>query len=80
MSESEIPEYLDYVEQIDANAQIAFDVPDTVIVNSRTSIKITFKAEKEYPTRTQFRFIIPYGFEPISMENGFCSVKSDVKL
>jgi hypothetical protein len=80
MNESEIPEYLDYVEQIDPNAKIAFDIPDTVIVNSRTSIKITFKAEKVYPTRTQFRFVIPYGFEPIKMENGFCLVKSDVKL
>ena len=72
-------EYLDFVEDLDNNLDLGFDVPDKVEVNSKTSIKIHFKAKKEYPTKTRFRFIIPYGWLKINIEDRSCTIKSSVK-
>ena len=71
--------YFDYKEKLDAGYNIEFVIESQVIVNSRAQIKIIFKGEKEYPVRTQFRFIIPYGWEPIDLKNDFCTVRSSVK-
>lgn len=71
--------YFDYKEKIDTDNNIEFVIPSEVLVNSRAQIKIIFNAEKEYPERTYFRFIIPYGWEPIDLKNDFSTVRSSVK-
>jgi len=73
------PEYLDYRVRLDNVNDITFDIDEKIVVNSKTSIKIILKAEKEYPSRTLFRFVIPYGWEPINFKNVFCSIESSVK-
>ena len=72
-------EYLDYRVRLDNVNDITFDIDEKIVVNSKTSIKIILKAKKEYPSRTLFRFVIPYGWEPINLKNEFCSVDSSVK-
>jgi len=72
-------EYLDYRVRLDNVNDITFDIDEKIVVNSKTSIKIILKAKKEYPSRTLFRFVIPYGWEPINLKNGFCSIESSVK-
>jgi len=72
-------EYLDYRVRLDNVNDITFDTDEKIVVNSKTSIKIILKAKKEYPRRTIFRFVIPYGWEPINLKNNFCSVESSVK-
>ena len=72
-------EYLDYRVSLDDVNDITFDIDEKIVVNSKTSIKIILKAKKEYPSRTLFRFVIPYGWEPINLKNEFCSVESSVK-
>jgi len=73
------PEYLDYRVRLDDVNDITFDIDEKIVVNSKTSIKIILKAKKEYPSRTLFRFVIPYGWEPINLKNEFFSVESSVK-
>ncbi len=73
------PEYLDYRVRLDNVNDITFDINEKIVVNSKTSIKIILKAEKEYPRRTLFRFVIPYGWESINLKNEFCSIESSVK-
>jgi len=72
-------EYFDYRVKRDKINDIIFEIDEKIIVNSKTAIKVIFKAKKEYPSETQFRFIIPYGWEPINLKNNFCSIKSSVK-
>ncbi|MHA1197513.1 MAG: hypothetical protein ACTSSM_15630 [Promethearchaeota archaeon] len=72
-------EYFDFVEDLDNNLDLEFNVPDKVEVNSKTSIRIHFKARKDYPTKTRFRFIIPYGWLKINIEDRSCTIKSSVK-
>jgi len=72
-------EYLDYRVRLDNVNDITFDIDEKIVVNSKTSIKINLKVKKEYPSRTLFRFVIPYGWEPINLKNEFCSVESSVK-
>ncbi|MHA1671107.1 MAG: hypothetical protein ACTSV5_11115, partial [Promethearchaeota archaeon] len=72
-------EYLDYRVRLDNVNDITFDIDEKIVVNSKTSIKIILKAKKEYPRRTLFRFVIPYGWEPINLKNNFCSIESSVK-
>ena len=72
-------DYLDYRVRIDNVNDITFEIDEKVVVNSKTPIKIILEAKKEYPSRTLFRFVIPYGWEPINLKNGFCSVESSVK-
>ena len=72
-------EYLDYRVRLDNVNDITFDIDEKIVVNSKTSIKIILKAKKEYPSRTLFRFVIPYGWEPINLKNDFCSIESSVK-
>jgi len=79
MNNRDAPSYYDYREKIDPNDNIEINVDSEVVVNSRTHIKIIFKAKQEYPVRTQFRFIIPYGWRAIDLQNDFCSVDSSVK-
>ena len=71
--------YFDHKIQLDNINNIQFDVLDAVVVNSKASIKITFENKEIFPNRTQFRFVIPYGWEPISTTNNFCSISSSVK-
>ncbi|MFW9949017.1 MAG: hypothetical protein ACFFKA_02690, partial [Candidatus Thorarchaeota archaeon] len=70
--------YLDYRENLNEKFDIEFEVNSEYIVNSKASIKITFTSKREYPRRTLFRFVIPYGWEPINLKNNFCSIKSSV--
>ena len=72
-------EYLDYRVRLDNVNDITFDIDEQIVVDSKTPIKIILKAKKEYPSRTLFRFVIPYGWEPINLKNEFCSVESSVK-
>jgi len=65
-------EYLDYRVRLDNVNDITFDIDEKVVVNSKTPIKIIFKAKKEYPRRTLFRFVIPYGWGPINLKNEIC--------
>ncbi len=71
--------YLDYLERFDDTNDITFEIDDKVVVNSKTSIKVVFRAKKEYPRRTRFRFIIPWGWQPVDKKNDFCTIKSSVK-
>ncbi len=71
-------EYFDYRERVDEALDIKFEVNNEYIVNSIASIRITFTSKKEYPRRTLFRFVIPYGWELINFNNDFCSIKSSV--
>jgi hypothetical protein len=71
-------DYFDYKERMDDSFGIEFDVNTEYIVNSNASIKIRLTSRMECPRRTFFRFVIPYGWEPISLKNNFCSVKSSV--
>ncbi len=73
------PEYLDYIVRLDNINDITFDIDEKIIVSSKTPIKIIFKAKKEYPRRTLFRFVIPYGWEPIDLKNEICTIESSVK-
>jgi len=73
------PEYLDYIVKLDNINDITFDIDEKIVVNSKTPIKIIFKAKKEYPRRTLFRFVIPYGWEPINLKNEICTIESSVK-
>ena len=70
--------YFDYRERLNDLNDIKFDINNEIIVNSKASIKITFISKIEYPRRTQFRFVIPYGWEPINIKNDFCSISSSV--
>ena len=79
MNNRDAPSYYDYREKIDPNDNIEINIDSEVVVNSRTHIKIIFKAKQEYPVRTQFRFIIPYGWRAIDLQNDFCSVDSSIK-
>ncbi len=79
MNNSDIPSYYDYREVIEDEDNIEINVDSEVVVNSRTHIKIIFTAKKEYPVRTQFRFIIPYGWRAINLQNDFCTVDSSVE-
>ena len=79
MQEKKLPPYFDYQVALDADANITFNINDEVVIDSNTSIQIIYKAYEEIPKRTQFRFIIPYGWEPIDLESGICSIKSSVK-
>jgi len=79
MQEKILPPYFDYQIALDPDAEIVFNVDDEVVIDSNTSIKILYKAKEEIPKRTQFRFIIPYAWEPINLETGICSIKSSVK-
>ena len=72
-------EYLDYRVRLDNVNEITFDIDEKIVVHSKTPIKIILKAEKEYPSRSLFRFVIPYGWEPINLKNGFCTIESSVK-
>ena len=72
-------EYFDYRVRLDNVNDITFDIDEKIVVDSKTPIKIILKAKKEYPSRTLFRFVIPYGWEPINLKNEFCSVESSVK-
>ena len=72
-------EYFDYRVRLDNVNDITFDIDEQIVVDSKTPIKIILKAKKEYPSRTLFRFVIPYGWEPINLKNEFCSVESSVK-
>jgi len=72
-------EYLDYRVRLDNVNDIKFDTDEKVVVNSKTPIKIIFKAKKEYPRRTLFRFVIPYGWEPINLKSEICTIESSVK-
>jgi hypothetical protein len=72
-------EYLDYRVRLDNVNEITFDIGEKIVVNSKTPIKIILKAKKEYPRRTLFRFVVPYGWEPINLNNEFCSIESSVK-
>ena len=71
--------YLDHKIKLDDENQIQFDIRDPIVVNSKASIKISFENKEIFPNRTQFRFVIPYGWEPINTENNFCSISSSVK-
>ena len=71
-------EYFDYREKVDDSFDIEFDVKNEYVVNSKASIKISLTSKKDCPRRTFFRFVIPYGWEPINLKNDFCSVKSSV--
>jgi hypothetical protein len=73
------PEYLDYIVRLDNINDITFDIDEKIVVSSKTPIKIIFKAKKEYPRRTLFRFVIPYGWEPIDLKNEICTIESSVK-
>jgi len=79
MQEKILPPYFDYREAVDTDADITFNVDDEVVIDSNVSIQIIYKAKEEIPKRTQFRFIIPYAWEPINLETGICSIKSSVK-
>jgi len=72
-------EYLDYRVKLDNVNDIIFDIDEKIVVNSKTPIKIILKAKNDYPSRTQFRFVIPYGWEPINLKNGICSIESSVR-
>jgi len=72
-------EYLDYRVRLDNINDIIFDIDEKIAVNSKTSIKIIFKAKEEYPRRTLFRFVIPYGWEPINLKSEICTIESSVK-
>ncbi|TFF88181.1 MAG: hypothetical protein EU549_03500 [Promethearchaeota archaeon] len=72
------PPFLDYREEFDDKKEITFEVNSKIVVNSKASIKIGFKSDKTYPRRTRFRFVIPYGWEPIELREGFCSMDSTV--
>jgi len=72
-------DYFDYRVRLDNVNDITFDIDEQIVVDSKTPIKIILKAKKEYPSRTLFRFVIPYGWEPINLKNEFCSVESSVK-
>lgn len=72
-------EYLDYRTRLDKVNDITFDIDEIIVVNSKTPIKILFKAKKEYPRRTLFRFVIPYGWEPINLKSEICVIESSVK-
>ena len=61
--------YFDFKERLDDINEILFDVNDKVIVNSKVSIRIKFTSKMDFPRRTQFRFIIPYGWAPINLKN-----------
>ena len=71
--------YFDHKAKPDNVNKIKFDVLDAIVVNSKASIKITFESKEIFPSRTQFRFVIPYGWEPINTSNNFCSISSSVK-
>jgi len=71
--------YLDHKIKLDEVNTIHFDIPDSIVVNSKASIKVSFNNKEIFPSRTQFRFVIPYGWEPINNENEFCSISSSVK-
>ena len=71
-------EYFDYREKKDNSFDIEFDVKNEYVVNSKASIKIKLTSKKDYPRRTLFRFVIPYGWEPINLKNDFCFVKSSL--
>lgn len=79
MSKKPKSPYFDYCEEPDTLDQIQFNVDSEVIIDSQASIQIIFTAKKEYPRRTMFRFIIPYGWEPIDLKSGIISIKSTVK-
>ncbi|MHA1231386.1 MAG: hypothetical protein ACTSPQ_12130 [Candidatus Helarchaeota archaeon] len=70
--------YLDYVEDYDIEDLIEIDVQSKVVVNSKAKIRMKFIAKKEYPAKTQFRFVIPYGWTPINIRPGFCKINSEV--
>jgi len=71
--------YFDYRERINDENEIKFDIDNEIIVNSKASIKIKFTSKKEYPRRTLFRFVIPYGWEPMNLKNDFCSIVASIK-
>jgi len=70
--------YFDYRERVNEAFDIDFEVNNQYIVNSKASIKITFTSKKEYPRRTLFRFVIPYGWEPINLKKDFCSIMASI--
>ena len=72
-------EYFDYRTRLDNVNDITFDIDEKIVVSSKTPIKIIFKAKKEYPRRTLFRFVIPYGWEPINLKSEICAIESSVK-
>ncbi len=71
-------EYLDHRIIIDDTNEIIFSVDDEIIIGSKASIKTFFKAKIAHPKRTVFRFVIPWGWEPVDTKNNFCMVKSSV--
>ncbi|MFX0075876.1 MAG: hypothetical protein ACFE96_10570, partial [Candidatus Hermodarchaeota archaeon] len=71
--------FFDYRERLDDGLDIKFEVNSECIVNAKASIQITFTSKKEYPRRTLFRFVIPYGWEPITLKNDFCSVLASIE-
>lgn len=71
-------EYFDYRERLNDSFDVEFDVNKEYTVDSNASIKIRFTSKKEYPRRTFFRFVIPYGWEPINLKNKFCSINSSI--
>ena len=46
MNNRDVPSYYDYREKIDPDADIEINVDSELVVNSRTHIKIIFKAKK----------------------------------
>ena len=71
-------EYYDYRERVNEALDIDFELNDEYLVDSKASIRIKFTSKKEYPRRTLFRFIIPYGWEPINLKNDFCSILASI--
>ncbi|MHA1268238.1 MAG: hypothetical protein ACTSPY_00505 [Candidatus Helarchaeota archaeon] len=79
MAMNKIPKYLDFKENLDNSEIIDIEVAQRIVVNDTARIKIKFKASREIPQKTKFRFIIPYGWEPIKLSSGFCNIKSTAK-
>lgn len=77
---NDVPEYLDYYEEIDQNLEISSNISDKITVGTKQHINIVFKSKKDYPKRSEFRFVIPYGWTPIDVsKNGNTVISSTVK-
>jgi len=79
MSEKSDKPYLDYKRESDPNINVKFNVKSEVIVHREEKIHIKIQIDHNLPEKTIIRFIIPYSWEPITLENNFCIIESSTE-
>ncbi|MBD3211550.1 MAG: hypothetical protein GF311_03000 [Candidatus Lokiarchaeota archaeon] len=78
MQESPEEPYLDYYFDSESDLTAQFEVDSEVVVHSNQKIRMNVELNSPYPEKTIFRFVIPYGWEPISLQKKFCTIDSSI--